>query len=483
VRALHPYATLDTLSDILRSAVLESGNLNDGLALLRIYARLHWDNISGHFGDEPLEVAFFQKWKHHALSTPQPPLPHTSFLHIATQTYGQGGHSRLLWRLAQGLSTHGTQTLLLTDPRKSNYVAGFPGSITKLHGKPAARAAAIVAAAQDAETILLHIHPDDAAAAFAARVLHAQGKRVLFVNHADYVFSLGASAADVVLEICMSGWITTRDRRKPRAQSFMGIPIVDDNAQLSTHAAPRNGPIVSMGGGGKYHPTPGLSFPDFLMGLLPHIKNDVVMIGPSNKQPWWEDVTKAFPGRIKLCGPLPPTQVEEILKSASCYIDSFPLDGGTAYPQAAAMGVPCFAPDAPNASGTSPIEDLRFDTVDALQAALASYLNGGSYPFDMKTVQDRLIQDFSDSVVAGRVIKAAKGTLVAPPAYLPPLCRRDSDYEARRWAEQNSVHLPKRLWRDISIVARFSLYRAIRQANLPKDLKRGVTKMLSTRWI
>ncbi len=483
MRTSPPYATLDTLSDLLRSAVLESGNLNDGLALLRIYARLHWDNISGHFGDEPLEMAFFQKWKHHALRTPQPPLPHTSFLHIATQTYGQGGHSRLLWRLAKGLSAYGTQTLLLTDFRKSNHISDFPGTITRLRGKPAVCAAAIVAAAQHAEAILLHIHPDDAGAAFAARILSSQGKRVLFVNHADHVFSLGPGAADVVLEICMTGWKTTRDRRSARAQSFMGIPIVDENKPLHAHSAPREGPIVSMGGGGKFQPMPGLSFPDFLMELLPKVKNNVVLIGPSHKDVWWNEVTDAFPGRIQLRGPLPPPEVEDILKSASCYIDSFPLDGGTAYPQAAAMGVPCFAPNASNASGVSPSEELRFETLEYLQTSLTSYLNGGAYPFNLSAVQDRLMHDFSNAAVAKRVQNAAQGCLVAPLEYLPPLGQRDSDYNARRWADQNTVQLPKRRWRDISTKARLSLYLTIRKADLPDGVKRGINRMLATQWI
>ncbi|MCQ0091073.1 hypothetical protein [Roseovarius sp. M141] len=476
--------TLKTFSSILASAVLSSGSLNDGLALLRLYARLHWDNISGHFGNESLEESFFEKWADSSLKSTQPALPKADFLHIATQTHVQGGHSRLIWRLSAGLSGHGTQALLLTDARKGNHVAEFPGPVTRLKGKPSARAAAIVAAAQNAGTILLHTHPDDAAAAFAARVLWAQNKKILFVNHADHVFSLGPGAADVVLEICMTGWKTTRDRRAARTQSFMGIPIVDDDvASVSSHIAPRNGPIVSMGGPGKFRPTPGLSFPDFLMELLPHVANDVILIGPSHKDDWWADVTTAYPDRVHLRGPLPQGEVEDILKSASCYIDSFPLDGGTAYPQAAALGVPCFAPNASNASGVSPSEKLRFETVDALASALKTFLNGGAYPFDLGAVQKSLVQDFSNAAVAERVISAAQGNVVAPLDYLPPLGRRDSDYNARRWVDQHEIALPKRLWRDLSAGARLHLYLQIRRAALPEDIKSRISKELATRWV
>jgi hypothetical protein len=477
------YVSLTTLSDIFRSTAIESDDLNDGLALLRLYARLHWDNISGHFGDDPLEISFFEKWAKCSLISAQPELPSVDFLHIATQTYEQGGHSRLLWRLSKGLSVYGTQALLITDPRKSNHVSDFPGPVTRLKGKPAARAAAIVAAVQNAKTIILHIHPDDSAAAFAARVLRARGKKILLVNHADHVFSLGTSAADVVLEICMTGWRTTRDRRTAQAQSFMGIPIIDETKPIPVHSAPLDGPIVSMGGGEKFRPAPGLNFPDFLMDLMPRVKNDVILIGPSHKEAWWSEVTDNFPGRIQLCGPLPPAKVEKILKLASCYIDSFPLDGGTAYPQAAAMGVPCFAPNARNAGGVSPSDGLRFETIDAVKDNVTAYLKGGDYPFDLKAVQERLIDDFSNAAVAERVQSAAQGRLVSPFEYLPPLGQRDSDYNARRWAKLNMVHVPKRIWRDISLTTRFNLYRSIRKADLPTAIKSEITKMLATQWI
>ena len=472
-----------TLSDILGSAAQSSRNLNDALVLLRLYARLNWDNISGHFANEKLEASIYDKWKESPLNSPQATIPKMDFLHIATQTHAQGGHSRLLWRLSGGLSAYGTQALLLTDFRKSNDIPEFPGPITRLKAKPAACAAAIVAASKAAWTILLHIHPDDSAAAFAARVLRAQGKRVLFVNHADHVFNLGPGAADVVLEICMTGWKTTHDRRAARAQSFMGIPITDEDASMPDHTAPREGPIVSMGGSGKFRPTPGLSFPDFLMELLPQVANDVILIGPSHKDDWWKKVTNAYPGRVHLRGLLPPSEVKDILKSASCYVDSFPLDGGTAYPQAAAMGVPCFAPNASDASGVSPSEELRFETVDALQAALTSYLNGGAYPFDMESVQKRLMRDFSNFAVSERVLSAVRDHLVLPLDYLPPLGRRDSDYNARRWVDQNKVELPKRIWRGLSTMARLRLHRSIRQSALPSDIKSTIGKELAIRWI
>lgn len=474
---------LSTLSQILEDSALSSSNLNDGLAFMRLYARLNWDNISGHFGNDELELAFWEKWRDRDLGKSSLSLPKVRFLHVATQTYAQGGHSRLLWQMWRGLQDHGSQALLLTNERKKNHVPDWVGAYTSLTGRAASRVADIVAAGQSADHILLHIHPDDVVAAFAARILRDQGKSVLFVNHADHVFNVGPGAADVVLEICMTGWKTTRDRRAARAQSFMGIPVVKSGSQDTLREFDRSGPIVSMGGGGKFTPSDDLSFPRFLKALLARVPNDVVLIGPSEREPWWKELTDAFPGRVHLRGPLPPEEVDPILQSASCYIDSFPLDGGTAYPQALAVGLPCFAPNEGNASGVSPSEELRVKGEDKLVEVVADYLSGGPYPFDLADVRGRLFRDFSETAVCERVLQAAAGEPVPPLPYLVPLGMRDPDYNARRWAKENHVNLPKRIWRDLSLKARLDFAARLQQAELPQAVKKTLYGQLLKCWV
>ncbi|MGK7651077.1 hypothetical protein ACSQ76_01125 [Roseovarius sp. B08] len=474
---------LKLLSDLLSSAALSSTSINDALAFLRLYARLNWENISGFFSNEPLEDAIYNEWRQSLCCSDHNSFPQADFLHIATQTHRQGGHTRLLWNLSEGLRDYGTQALLLTDARKRNFVDDFPGPVSRLEGPLAARSAGIVAASRNAKTVLLHIHPDDSPAALAARVLRAEGKRVLFVNHADHVFSLATGAADVVLEICMTGWKTTSGHRSFRAQSFMGIPIATDRKPQVPHVAPRDGPIVSMGNSWKYDPAQQLSFPDFLMRLLPKIQNDVVLIGPSEKDGYWKEVMDAFPGRIRLCGLLPTNEVDRILKSASCYIDSFPIEGGTSYPQAVMAGVPCFAPNANEASGITPVEELRFETVDELEHEVVKFLHGEPYPFDLNATQRRLRRDFSEAAVAARVLAAIQNNFVQPFDYLERTGRRDPDYNAKRWIEAVEVRLPKRIWRDLSPFARIRFLGMVRKSKLSKTSKNTVTRELVTRWI
>jgi len=474
---------LKLLSELLRSAALSSPSLNDSLVFLRVYARLNWENISGKFADESLEKAIYTRWQQSLRVSDNASAPQADFLHIATQTHRQGGHTRLLWKLSKGLREYGTQALLLTDARKRNFVDDFPGSVSRLEGQLADRCKKIVAASRNAETVLLHINPDDSPAAMAARALRAEGKKVLFVNHADHVFSLATGAADVVLEICMTGWKTTSGHRSFRAQSFMGIPITTDRTPQVPHVAPREGPIVSMGNSWKYHPNQELSFPGFLMRLLPRIRNDVILIGPSEKDRYWKEVMDAFPGRIRLCGMLPENEVDFILESASCYIDSFPIEGGTSYPQAAMAGVPCFATNANEASGTTPVEELRFETVCELEHEVVKFLSGGPYPFDLIEVQKRIGRDFSESAVAARVMAAIQNKFVQPLDYLERTGRRAPDFNAKIWAEANELRLPKRIWRGLSLNARVRFLRMVKDSDLSRTSKATVTRELATRWI
>ena len=76
---------LMALSDLLRAQTLHASTLNDALTFARLYARLHWDNISGFFSDEDLEQALFEHWKNKLPGARLPKMPPVDFLHVVTQ--------------------------------------------------------------------------------------------------------------------------------------------------------------------------------------------------------------------------------------------------------------------------------------------------------------------------------------------------------------------------------------------------------------
>lgn len=463
------------LLGILRSAALEASSADEALRFLRIYAHINWTNISGLFDDAALEEAIYQKWFARYQVPDSSGAETVSFLHVASRLYTFGGHTRLMKELIGGMGTDGPHKIVLSNQKRLDKRIKMPADCSLLKGSPTARLKALLKHAAQAKTILLYIHPDDSVAALAARIMQASGKRVLFVNHADHVFCLGTSAADVVLEVCMTGWRTTKDRRAARSQSFMGIPFPRMEKGELPQQTLRTGPIVSMGGAIKFEPAGTLDFPSFVERVLQKTDRSFVLIGPSAKDPWWPEVAQKFPDRVNLLGTQPSEEVTKILGSASCYIDSFPMDGGTAYSQAVMMGLPCFGPNSKEALGISPADQLRFETVSEMEDAVVAYLKTGEYPFNLNAVQQQIASDFEAEHVAGRVVAAANGILSEPMDYLKEAGKRDSDYNARRWEQKGTIDLPKREWRGIGFRARARLLRQIQESALP-DTTKGILR-------
>lgn len=473
---------LNTFSSILRKAILECSSVNDSLRLLRVYARLHCNNISGFFDDSELEEKIFKKWFSDFKTIEANDSEPINFLHVASRLYTYGGHTPLLTELVKGLTTSGSQKVILTNQKRLDKRINISAECYSLKGSPILRLRALLAQFSAAKNILLHIHPDDSVAALAARIANASGKRVLFVNHADHIFNLGSSAADVVLEVSMTGWKTTKGHRKAQSQSFMGVPSKAVAQNPVTSDPNRSGPIISMGSSGKYEPATDLDFPKFVERMLPKVKNDFVFIGPSIKDTWWRELQEKYPDRISLLGYQPSDRAIEILLSASCYIDSFPLEGGTAYPQAVTLGLICFGPNAQEASGFSPADQLRFDTVDQMENAVVNYLETGEYPFDLASVKKQIAVDFSNNKVADRVIAAANGLTSEPMKYLQDVGKRGADYNARRFDHNCVVKIPSRQWRGVGFRERAKILILVRKSKISDGAKSAITRRIF-RWM
>lgn len=457
---------LNALSTFLKVESLSMKNFNDALVCASLYGRLHWDNISGYFGDDEFERMLFEKWEeqfHHGPQASYRNEQKGKWCHILTQAYPTGGHSRLFRRLSNGLADRDIeQSLIIARKSSRKVLKSLPSyftSTTVLFGNAASRARATYAQARKADVVLLHNHPDDIGTALAARALQRDGTQVLFVNHADHVFSFGVGACDLVLEICATGWKTTLERRAPKAQSFMGIPMTSASVKAPERQSDRSGPILSIGGPGKYRPSSKLSFPNFLAELLEAVPNDVVLIGPSPREEWWRPLLEKFPLRIHLLGIQPPEVLEKEYRRASCYVDSFPMDGGTVFTEAVLSGLPSFSLNSEAALGISPADALRCTGPKELVSALASFLNGGTYPFEIEAVRELIEKDFTNEATVERVIRAAHGDAVPLPDYLIKLGNRSPDYNAVNWHAGSQLHIPKRAWRKFSLKTKFHIFR------------------------
>jgi hypothetical protein len=471
---------LDQISHLLRSKALEARSFDCAMVFASLYGQLHWDNISGFFADEGLEQALFERWKDE-FTAAEDPREDGTWCHILTRDE-QGGHIRLLMQLANGLDYCGIrQTLLVSQKLTTQMRPEFSGPLRNtqvLEGSLAQRAHNCFAAGLHSNVVLMHIHPNDIVAALAARALQQAGKTVLFVNHADHVFSFGPGAADAVLEICAIGWKTSKERRHVRAQYFLGIPITSEREQLLPEIVNREAPILTIGSPVKYRPANELNFARFLEGLLSKVTNDIVLIGPNGSEAWWADLRNKFPDRVRFKGILPHDEVKQEYLQASCYVDSFPMDGGTTFSEAMMQGLASFGLNRQSSLGISPADEVRCNGEEDLINQVSGFLGGGEFPDRVRRARRKIAVELSSEATVRRLKEAARGQGVGIPDSFSSLGNRSIDYNAENWRAVGQLHIPRSLWRKLPILTRLQLFQQVGQKNFSKKTLKTLRKRI-----
>jgi hypothetical protein len=472
---------LNVISNLLRYKALEAKCFDSAMTLAALYGQLHWKNITGFFADEDLEQALFERWKHDFLVA-QVPKDNGSWCHIVTRADTSGGHTRLLMQLANGLDQCGiSQSLIVTQKAAKKLRPEFSQSslvVQILSGTLSRRARNCFAAGLDASVVVMHIHPNDIVAALVARALRDNGKTVLFINHADHVFTFGPGAADAVLEICATGWKTTRERRCARAQYFLGIPIMSERDKMAPEIVNREGPILTVGSPGKYSPAGDLNFARFLEDLLSRLPNDVVLVGPNGSEVWWADLKSKFPDRAHFKGTLTHAEVRQEYLRASCYVDSFPMDGGTTFSEAMMYGLASFGLNRQSSLGISPADEVRCYSEADLVEQVTEFLRGGEYPAKVKIARQLIATELSREATVRRAKDAAKGLGVELPEALSGLGNRSIDYNASIWKATGQIHIPRRIWRKLPILTKLQLYKEAGQMSLSAQTLKALRKRI-----
>ncbi|SDF25499.1 hypothetical protein SAMN05660662_1569 [Blastococcus aurantiacus] len=282
-------------------------------------------------------------------------------LHVLSETYGVGGHTRLAWRWIE------------RDPRRSDVVLTNQGGpspeplraaarstggqvfdLKEAHPTFGARAHALRRHMDAADVVVLHTHPWDAIALAAANM---PGRRppVLLENHADHTFWLGLGCADLVVDNRSPGLRVTRELRgvRPERHARLALPVPD--VPLSSSREEMRAALglqdqvaaLSVGSPYKMSPVWGEGFDGILAQALERFDQLVVyLVGPSDTEQW-QALGERFPGRVFPLGFLPDP--ESLFPAMDLYLDSYPLTGGTALVEAAMAGLPTLSlqPDIP----------------------------------------------------------------------------------------------------------------------------------------
>jgi hypothetical protein len=215
--------------------------------------------------------------------------------------------------------------------------------------------------------IFLYIHPDDLKAAVAAAVAKEKGARIIFINHADHCFSYGFYKADIVAEVSSFGMAINKKYRKANS-SYLGIPLdFKDIGKVDFKKNNKNMKFIAGASSGKLKPTKQLSFPRLVNQILSvHSSAQFTIVGPNLLTDWWWWWPKIrHRGRLRIVRSIPHCNYIKLLKLHDLYFDSLPMTGGTALPEARALGVPVTGVLC-GSSGYTPLDYLKFQDISVL---------------------------------------------------------------------------------------------------------------------
>ncbi|WP_034702673.1 glycosyltransferase family protein [Chryseobacterium luteum] len=315
-------------------------------------ASFGWFNFSGYYKSGPLEV-LLAKIQQKIL----PPASHqkkqkktNKILHICSIVYTSGGHSKLLYNWIKNDSSK-KHTILSTRLSLEElteishfYLADHIDAEHISVKSPSKIESAKLLNRQllnGYDAIALHIHPDET----ITNIVLSQKDittPVCFINHADHVFWLGTSVADIVLQIRESSIPVDEERRDilKERQFFLPIPIEtvhqmeEENTGHETHFIN----LLSTGTAYKYNPNEHYNFLREAYKIAEE-NPDVIfhIVGIDSDYEYAKEYQHE---RIVLHGIVSPQRLAEIEKTTDIYIEGYPMPSFTALLQAALRKIP-----------------------------------------------------------------------------------------------------------------------------------------------
>ena len=276
-------------------------------------------------------------------------------LHVLTEGYETGGHTRLVARWCE-CDTTSVHSVIALEPLFREITPAWVSETAKktggwycsLHDSPlglCGRAKILRDNAYSwADVVVLHTHQFDPIATMAFGI--AGGPPVIFLNHADHTFWLGVSVADIVANLRSAGQQITLERRGTRCNKLLSIPMVSLSNQKYTQEEAKcklcidNDTIVllSIGSSYKYASSCEWNFEGTILNIVKKYDNVVAFIVGPNDRGNWNELKNETGNRIRAVGV--QNDLEIFHSAADIYLDSFCMSSLTASLEAGLRGIP-----------------------------------------------------------------------------------------------------------------------------------------------
>jgi hypothetical protein len=465
-----------SLVKLIRVKGLAGSLLQDVFAWGGVYGELLSANYFGVYRDDSFEELLVSRYIKEKTTSFSVPVDASGELHIVSEPFATGGHTRLLERL---VSMRGGGDVLVTRPLSCIdnrlRLSADNEVFFKVDGFEVDEIVDIV---KMYKTIFLHVHPEDLSACVAVGVIKKLGEiKVILVNHADHVFSFGFYCADLVAEVSGYGFYLSQVRRQVKS-SFLGIPLEMKNlSEIFERDIQSAGEvnIFTAGQALKYKPSKEFSFPVVASKILSEIPQArITVVGPNLWSDWWWWCVK-FKNikKINIVKALPYDRYVELLDGADVYVDSFPMTGGTVLPEIRSRGIPVTG-ILSGSIGYTPFDATKFDTSETLVSELKRFFSGRGGI--MTSNNSAEIIDLAQSVhgmlaVSQRldhIVSSNEGS--APPSGVKSY---DIDFYGRQWRSEQVVSLSRHsilflfnsaFWGDYKLLRALVRFLTVKQA-------------------
>lgn len=347
-------------------ALFNKADYTNATAYCQMAANFAWKSHCGLFSDPEIE-SLLRQIGEKTLEEHKQPTPIRSFsalkkvLHVMTQAYETGGHTRLVWRWIT-FDTSRVHSVFLTNqidlkiPNKlQQAVEKSGGYIHCVHSpntnllKKAENLRQFILS-QGIELIVLHIHPYDVVPNIAFTGVF-ESMPVIFMNHADHVFWVGGSVSNLIANIRRSGEQLCFSRRGIGFDDsvLLPLPLEKPDLSMSKETARRaigidsdSTMVLTIASSYKFR---AVGENDFRTTVLPFVKRfkklELTIIGPSEDEKYWREARKLSGGKIRVLGSRKDISV--FYRAADIYLDSMPVSSFTSLLEAASYGLPVLA--------------------------------------------------------------------------------------------------------------------------------------------
>lgn len=280
-------------------------------------------------------------------------------LHVLSYAKPIGGDSRFVWRWMQvdrasrhsvAITTQAEVKGIYDVPEVLRQSAvdsgGFLRTLKAPTSQPLEQARELRLLCQHMDVVVLHLYPYDIIPVLALSA-GCDSVKVLFVNHADHAFWIGASVAHSVVHLRRQShhFLSNRRGLNPEQSSIVPIPLEQSFPTLNTTQAKRAlgyGPdvvlLLTIASPFKYSSPGQISFLELVTPVIALFPQAVLIaVGPQRDGPW-RVARSQTNGRIVPLGRRWDNAL--LYAAADVYLDSVPFSSITSLLEAGSYRVP-----------------------------------------------------------------------------------------------------------------------------------------------